>query len=179
MPKLIEESWGFKFQIVTGYPGGGDIDLAVERGEVHCRNFTISTFFGREPFETWRKKGFVRVLIQTGKKRDQRMPDVPTIYELMDQYKTPEASRRLATVILSPAVFGRPMVATPGIPADRVKILRDAFNKALREPEFLEETKKRRWIVDPVSGEELEALAKEVIGQPPEVIERMIRVLGK
>ena len=179
LPKLFEETLGFKFQIVTGYPGGGDIDLAVERGEVHCRNFTISTFFGREPFETWRKKGFVRVLIQTGKKRDQRMPDVPTIYELMDQYKTPEASRRLATVILSPAVFGRPMVATPGIPADRVKILRDAFNKALREPEFLEETKKRRWIVDPVSGEELEALAKEVIGQPPEVIERMIRVLGK
>lgn len=179
LPKLFEETLGLKFRIVTGYPGGGDIDLGVERGEVHCRAFTVSTFFGREPFETWRKKGFVRVLVQTGKKRDARAPDVPTIYELMDAHKTPEAGRRLATVILASAVFGRPIVAPPGVPADRIKNLRDAFSKALREPEFLEETKKRRWIVDPVSGEELEALAKEVIGQPQEVIGRMIKVLGK
>lgn len=179
LPKLFEETLGLKFRIVTGYPGGGDIDLAVERGEVHCRAFTVSTFFGREPFETWRKRGFVRVLVQTGRKRDARAPDVPTIYELMEAYKTPEAGRRLATVILASAVFGRPMVAAPGIPADRIKMLRDAFNQALGEPEFLEETKNRRWIVEPVSGEELEALAKEVIGQPPEVIERMIKVLGR
>ena len=78
-------------------------------------------------------------------------------------------------------VYGvaRPMVATPGIPADRVKILRGAYNRALNEPELVEEAKKRRWIIEPVSAGELEALAKEVITQPPEIIERMKKLLGK
>jgi len=71
------------------------------------------------------------------------------------------------------------MVATPGIPADRVKILRDAYNKALKEPELLEEAKKREMIVEPISGEELEALAKEVVAQPPDVIERLKKLLGQ
>ncbi|MGH7772270.1 MAG: Bug family tripartite tricarboxylate transporter substrate binding protein [Candidatus Binatia bacterium] len=179
MPLLLEETLGVKFNVILGYQGGGEIDVAVERGEVHCRNFTISTFFGREPFETWRKKGFVRVLIQTGKKRDERLPDIPTIYELMDQHKTPVASRRLATVILAPAVFGRPMVATAGIPPDRVKILRDAYNRSLNEPELIEETKKRGWVLEPIKGEDMQALAQEVMAQPPEVIERMKKLLGK
>lgn len=179
MPKFFEETLGLKFNVILGYQGGGEIDVALERGEVHCRNLTISTFFGREPFQTWIKKSFVRVLIQTGKKRDKRAPDVSTIYELMDQYKTAEASRRLATVILAPAVFGRPMVAPPGLPEQQVKILRAAYNKAVNEPELLEEAKKRRWVVEPVGGEELQVLAKEVINQPPEVIERMRKLLGK
>ena len=96
----------------------------------------------------------------------------------MDQYKTPEATRRVATVLLAPAVFGRPMVATPGVPPDRVKILRDAYHTSLKDPELLEVLKKRRWIVDSISGEELAKLAKEVIAQPPEVIERMRKLLG-
>ena len=179
MPKLFEETLGLKFNIVSVYPGGNEIDLAMERGEIHCRNLTISTFYGREPFDSWRKKGFIRALIQTAKKRDSRAPEVATIFELMEQHKTAEAKRRLATVILAPAVFGRPMMATPGIPADRVKILRDAFNKALKEPELLEEVKKRRWLVEPISGEELESLAKEVITQPPEVIEQLKKLIGQ
>ena len=71
------------------------------------------------------------------------------------------------------------MVATPGIPADRVKILRDAYNKALKEPELLEEAKKREMVVEPISGEKLEALAKEVVAQPPDVIERLKKLLGQ
>src|SRR3989338_3399596 len=177
MPKLYEEILGLKFNIIMGYQGGGEMDVALERGEVHCRNVPISTFFGREPFNTWRKKGFVRVLIQTGKKRDERLSDVPTIYELMDQYKTPEAGRRLAAVIL--AVFGRPLVATPGLPADRLRTLREAWTKALKEQDLLDEVNKRGWVLVPVSGEELEALAKEVMSQPSEIIERMKKVLGK
>jgi tripartite-type tricarboxylate transporter receptor subunit TctC len=96
----------------------------------------------------------------------------------MDHYKTPEATRRVATVLLAPAVFGRPMVATPGVAPDRVKILRDAYHTSLKDPELLEVLKKRRWIVDSISGEELAKLAKEVIAQPPEVIERMRKLLG-
>ena len=179
IPKLMEETLGTKFNIVTGYQGGSDIDLAVERGEVICRAFTITAFFAREPFTTWRKKGFVRHLIQTGRKRDEKLPDVPTIFELMDKYKTPESSRRLATVVLAAGTVGRPIVAPPGLPGDRVKILREAFMKTVKDPEFLVEAKKKKLELDPVSGEELEALAKEVIAQPPEVVERMKKLLGK
>ena len=179
MPKLFEETLGMKFNIVTGYQGGSDIDLAVEKGEVHCRAFTITAFFAREPFTTWRKKSFVRVFVQTGKNRDPRLPDVPTIYELMNQYKTPEASRRLATVVLAAGDVGRPYVAPPGLPADRLKILREAFVKTMNDAEFLADAEKKKLELDPADGEELEALAKEVIAQPPDIVERMKKLLGK
>jgi tripartite-type tricarboxylate transporter receptor subunit TctC len=96
----------------------------------------------------------------------------------MDQLKTPEDTRRVATVLLAPAVFGRPMVATPGVPPDRLKTLRDAYEQSLKDPALLEDLKKRRWSVDAVSGEELAKLAKEVVSQPPDVVERMMKLLG-
>ena len=179
LPKLFEETLGLKFWMVTGYQGGGEIDLAVERGELHCRAFTIEAFFSREPYHTWRKKGFVRNLIQTGRKRDPRLSDVPTIYELMDQYKTSEAGRRLAAVILAGGTLGRPMIGPPGIPPDRVKILREAFAKTMKDPDFLNEIKKRSYELDPSPGEELETLVKEVMVQPKEIIERMKKLLGQ
>ena len=178
LPKLLEETIGAKFNIVTGYNSGTDVDLAVERGEVQCRAFTIAAFFAREPFHTWRKKGFVRVIIQTGKKRDAKLPETPTLDELMDQHRTADSARRLAAVILAANEIGRPIVATPGIPADRVKILREAFMRSVRDPELLDDAKKKRLDLDPVPGEELEALAKEIVAQPPEVIERMKKLLG-
>ncbi len=89
LPKLFEELIGTKFNLVQGYPGGPEIDLAVERGEIHCRAFTIEAFLSREPYHTWRKKGFVRNIVQTGKKRDSKLPETQTIWELMDKYKTP------------------------------------------------------------------------------------------
>ncbi|HEV8341743.1 MAG TPA: tripartite tricarboxylate transporter substrate-binding protein [Candidatus Binatia bacterium] len=178
LPKLLQEIFGAKFNIVTGYPGGTDIDLAVERGEIHCRAFTIEAFFGREPYHTWRKKGFVRNLFQTGKKRDPRLGETPTVFELMDQYKTNEAGRRLAAVLLAADSMGRPMFGPPGVPADRLKILREAFAKTMNDPQFQEEVKKRNYEFDPVSGEELEKMAKDVTSQPPEIIGRLTSVLG-
>src|ERR687892_1985471 len=130
MPKLVEEATGAKFDIVSGYTSGQDIDLAVERGELQCRAFTITAYFAREPFITWRKKNFVNVLFQTGQKRDSRIKETPTIHELMDKYKTPEGPRRLAKIVLASGDFGRPLVVPPGVPADRLKILRDALNKS-------------------------------------------------
>jgi tripartite-type tricarboxylate transporter receptor subunit TctC len=179
IPKLMEDALGTKFNLVTGYQGGQDIDLAVERGELHCRAFTIEAFFAREPFLTWRKKGFVRNVIQSGRTRDPKLPDTPTIYELMDQYKTPEATRRLANVVLAAGALGRPLVGTPGIPPERVTILREAFNKTLKDPDFLSEIERRKYELQPVKGEDLEAMAKEVIAQPPDVVERMRKLLGK
>ena len=178
LPKLFEETIGAKFNLVQGYPGGPEIDLAVERGEIHCRAFTIEAFMSREPYHTWRKKGFVRNIIQTGKKRDAKLPETPTLWELMDRYKTPEESRRLAALMLASGQLGRPVMGTPGIPADRVKILRDAFNATVKDPEFLADIDKRQFDLDPVSGEELEKIVKDVMSQPADVIARMKKLLG-
>jgi tripartite-type tricarboxylate transporter receptor subunit TctC len=178
-PRLLEEVLGLKFNLVTGYPGASEIDLAIEKGEVQCRAGTTSAFFGREPGRTWAKTGFVRILVIGGSKRDSRAADVPTIWESMERHKTPDSGKRLTTVILSPGSFGRPIVGGPGIPADRVKILRDGFLKAMSDPELLAEAEKRGWEPDPVAGDKLEALAREVMTQPPDVIARMNVVLGK
>ena len=179
MPKLMEETLGTKFDIVSGYVSGQDIDLAVERGELQCRAFTITAYFAREPFISWSKRNFVNVLIQTGSKRDARLKDTPTIYELMDKYKTSEGARSLAKIILASGEFGRPIVTPPGVPEDRMKIIREAFNKSLKDPALLAEAEKRRLEIDPTSAEELESLAKEVMAASPEVVGRMQKLLGK
>ena len=178
IPRLLDEVLGTKHVVVAGYPGGSEIDLAVERGEVHCWSPLVATYFGREPYISWQKKNYVRVVVQFGTKREPRLPDVPTIYELMDQYKTPEAGKRLTRVILVAATLGRPIAVTPGIPAERLKLLRDAYQKTLKDPELIAETKRQRWDIDPLTGEEMEKLSKEVMTQPKEVIERMKWVLG-
>ena len=177
IPKLLEEALGLKFKLVMGYKGGGEQDLALERGEVQCRALSIPTFFAREPFGTWRKNNLVRVLLQTGRKRDPRAPDAPTIFELMNEHKTPEATRKLVTVILASGDLGRPFIAPPGVPAERVKILREAFAKTMQDAEFLEDVKKKKLAADPGGGEEIEAIAKEAMAQPREVVERIKKVL--
>jgi len=179
MPRLLEETLGLKFNIVIGYPGGGDIDLAVERGEIQCRALTLAAFFAREPYHTWRKQGFARILIQTGRKRDSQLPDVPTLYESMDEFKSPAMARRLSTVILGSGDLGRPIVAPPGLPPERTKLLREAFMKSMSDPQLLAEAEKKKIEITPTKGEELEALAKEVVDQPQDVIEQMKKILGK
>lgn len=178
MPKLMEEVLGTKFDIVSGYQAGQDIDLAVERGEIQCRAFTITAFHAREPFISWRKRNFVNVIIQTGAKRDPRLKDTPTIYELMDRYKTTDAGRQLAKVILASGDFGRPIVAAPGTPADRLKILRDSFKQVLTDPAFLAEAERRKLEIDPTWFDEMESLAKDVMGTPGDVVARMKKLLG-
>jgi tripartite-type tricarboxylate transporter receptor subunit TctC len=97
----------------------------------------------------------------------------------MDEHKTPESSRRLAKLILASGDLGRPIIGPPGIPADRVKILRQAFMKALTDSALLAHAEKVNMEIEPTGGEELEALAKDVMTQPPDVIERMKKLLGK
>lgn len=176
---LLEETLGAKFTTLTGYKDGPDIELAVEREEVQCRGISIETLFGREPLIGWHKTGFVRVLIQTGKKRDPRLPDVPTIWELMDEHKTAETGIRLATIILAVGAFGRPYVSSPGLPPEQAKIIQAAFKKTITDPDFQAQAKERRLDIDPVGGEELATLAREVIAQPTDVIERVKRLLEK
>lgn len=177
IPKLLEETLGLKFKTVTGYQSGAEIDLAVERGELHCRAFDLGSFIAREPTRTWYKTGVVKSLIQTGRKRDHRLPEVPTLYELMDQYKTAEPHRRMTTVILAAGGFGRPMVAPPGLSPDVARALREAYGKMLKDPDFVGEVRKRQYDLDPVSAEEMQSLAREVVNQPADVIDRVRKLL--
>jgi len=177
-PRLIEEVAGVKFSIVTGYPGAAEIDLAMQKGEVQCRAGSLEGYFGSEPTRTWSKSGFTRVLVHGSPKRDPRLPDVPTVNEILDKRKAPDVTRRLAVVLMAPDSIGRPLIAPPGLPADRLAILREALMKALQDPEFKAEAQKRNWEVEPVTGQELEAIAKKVVIQPPDVVERMKKVLA-
>jgi tripartite-type tricarboxylate transporter receptor subunit TctC len=179
IPKLLEEAVGAKFNIVMGYQGGAEQDLALERGEVVCRSLSIPTFFAREPFTTWRKQNIVRILMQTGRKRDARMPDVPTIHELMTEYKTPAATRSLVTAVLASGDIGRPFVTPPALSPDRLKILREGFQKTMKDPAFLADVKTRKLEADPDSGEDLETIAKSVVAHPRDIIERMKKILGE
>jgi len=177
-PKFLEEALGIKFHMVAGYPGTRDIEVAMERGEVHCYGQT-KEILTRDPSKGWLKRGFIRVLVQGGSSRDAGMAEVPTIYELMEKYRTPEEIKRVAPVLLSPGASGRPMIAPPALPAERVKHLRDAYQKTLGDPDFLDAAKKRGWEVERITGEELEAIARKAVSQPPDTVERLKKIMGE
>jgi tripartite-type tricarboxylate transporter receptor subunit TctC len=177
LPKLLEEALGARINMVLGYGGGGDMNLAMEKGEIHCRAGTVSAYVGREPTRAWIKKGFVRALAQSGAKRYPKLPEVPTFYELMETHKVADEMKRLARVLLSSGDLGRPIMGPPELPPDKVKLLREAFSKAMQDPALVAEAQKRRWDLDPTTGAELEATAKELMAQPPEVIARMKKFL--
>jgi tripartite-type tricarboxylate transporter receptor subunit TctC len=178
LSRVLEQTIGARFNSILGYAGGSEIDIAVEKNEVICRAHSTSAHFGREPFDTWHKKGFDRHLIQTARKRDSRAPDVPTTHEIFDQHKVPDNLRRVANIVLAAGDFGRPMMVTPGTPAARVALLREAYVKVLKDPEALAEAKKARMDVEPTSGEELESLVKEIFDSPPDVLERVKKLLA-
>jgi tripartite-type tricarboxylate transporter receptor subunit TctC len=179
LSKILEDTVGARFNSVLGYAGGSEIDIAVEKGEVICRAHSLSAHFGREPFDSWHKKNFDRHLVQTARKRDSSAADTPTLNEIFEQYKVPANSRRVSQILLASGDFGRPIMVTPGTPAERVKILREAFLKTMSDPEALAEAKKGRMDVETTSGEDLEALVKEIFDSPPEVIERAKKMLAQ
>ncbi len=126
---------------------------------------------------SWHAKGFDRHLLQTGRKRDSRAADTPTIFELMDQYKTTDMNRRAMEVLTAGEQFGHPMMAPPGTPAERVKVLREAYSRAMRDPELVAEAQTARWTIDPVTGEDLQAVAERIMVQPPQVVEQVKKIL--
>lgn len=179
LARLLEETLDAKIETVLGYPGGSEIDLAVEKGEVQCRGLTAAPFFGREPFISWRKRNFVNVLLYGGQRRDPRIPETPTIYEIFDRENTPAESRRVADVILRGGDFGRPWVMPPQTPPEIVKTMRDAYTKAMADPALLDEAKKGKLEVEFVPGEELQKLAETMLSHPPSVVTRVKKLLGK
>ena len=178
LPKLLEELFGARFALVADFKEGPAVDDAVQRGEIDCRVLTISGFFSHEPYHTWRRTGFVRMLLQTGATRDVKLPDSPTLGELMDKYGVSEAGRGLTQVILSGAQFGRPWIAPPGVPQDRLRILREAFLQAARDPAVAAKAHAKDLALDPAGGDELQGLAAKVVAQPPAVIARLKQLVA-
>jgi tripartite-type tricarboxylate transporter receptor subunit TctC len=177
LARLMDEAFKAKLNTVTGYQGGSEIDVAVERGELVCRGMDIPPHFGREPFDSWHKRGFDRHILQGGAKRDPRMPETPTLFELMDQYNSPEVMRRVTRIVLASGEFGRPMVAGPGNPPERIKLLRESYAKAMRDPGLIEEAKKGQMDMEYTPGEELQTLLKEIMDQPRDVLDRVKKIL--
>lgn len=157
---------GFKIKIVSGYASKGEQLLALMRGEVDCVPGSYSGSF-IPPLE----KGELKPLVQMGGKI---FPDVPEILEV------PLASeaKSVFKVFIGPLVVGRPVVGPPGIPSDRIQILRQAFDKALRDPALLTEAKKQQLEPAPLSGEETARVQKEIMAQPSNVAKAYKEALG-
>jgi tripartite-type tricarboxylate transporter receptor subunit TctC len=179
LAQLLEDAVGAKFDFVLGYPGASEIDLAVERGEVVCRGHDIINHFSGATYRGWHERGFDRHIVQDSPKRDAKLPDTPTLFELMDKYKTPQLSRRTAEFISASAEFGRPMLTTPGTPAARVKILREAYAQTMKDPAFIAQADKAQLVLQPSSGEELQSLANRIMDQPAEVVQKVKKILNE
>jgi tripartite-type tricarboxylate transporter receptor subunit TctC len=178
LPKLLDALFSAHFEMVCDYKEGPAVDDAVARGEIDCRVLTISGFFSHEPYHTWRRTGFVRMLLQTGAARDPKLPDAPTLGELMAEHGISQAGRGLAQVILGGAQFGRPWIAPPGVPQDRLRVLRAAFLKAASDPATAAEAQAKDLALDPAAADELQELAAEVVAQPPEVVARLKQLVA-
>jgi tripartite-type tricarboxylate transporter receptor subunit TctC len=174
---IMEETLGAKLTNVRGYPGGVEIDLALEKGELHCRGTGITTHFAREPYHTWHKTGFDRHILQTGNKKDPRIAEAPTLPDLMEKRQTPAMGRSVAKLLLLSATVGRPLVTTPGVPPDRVQLLREAYVKAFKEPELLAEAKKARMEIGLLAGEDVEKDMRDAINQPKDVVARVKKLM--
>ena len=117
--------------------------------------------------------------MQTGRARDARLPDAPTLAELMDDHNTTAEARRLVPLVLASGDFGRPIIAPPGVAPEKVKILRDAFMKTMTDPELLSDAKKKNLSITPTRGEELEMSARNVVVQSPEMLQRLKMLMNQ
>jgi tripartite-type tricarboxylate transporter receptor subunit TctC len=159
-PAMMNAFLGTKFKIVTGYPGGNQINLAMERGEVEARNNTWSSWKATKA--AWLKENKITVIAQAG----PRAPDLdaPSVEAAA---RTPE-ERQLIELVVSGTQFGRPM-ATNAAPADRVSALRAAFAATMKDPEFVAEAKQLGFEIDPVLGEKMQKIVEKVLATPKDV----------
>jgi tripartite-type tricarboxylate transporter receptor subunit TctC len=164
---------GTKFKIITGYPGGNDINLALEKGEVDVRGSNAwSSWKGTRPHWIAEKK--LNILVQIGLVKDPDLPNVPLLMDLPTDPDDKAALRLLS----APTTIGRPLMAPPGVPEDRVKALRAAFDATMKDPAFIEEAKKSKLDLQPIGGEELQKIVADIVATPPKVVERLKSVLA-
>ncbi|MBV8838345.1 MAG: hypothetical protein JO000_17570 [Alphaproteobacteria bacterium] len=165
--------FGAKIRLVTGYPGSTDIALAMERGEVAGMfGMSYSTLSSRHP--EWISDRKVHILLQAALKKDPDLPNVPLI---MDYAKT-DMQKRLVKLLVASQAIARPFAAPGGIPADRLAALRKAFTETVADPDFLADAKTQKLDVNPISGDEIEALLNELYATPPRLLKIAVQAFN-
>ena len=162
---VVRNVFGVKLRLVSGYPGSAEVALAIERREVDGRcGWSYSSLRLQRP--DWITNRQVNILVQLALAKTPELPGVPLITE----FATTERQRQILRLVFSRQAMARPFTAPPGIPADRKQVLRKAFADTMADPAFLEEAKQRGLEVNPVSGEEIDALIGDLYRSPPDVV---------
>jgi tripartite-type tricarboxylate transporter receptor subunit TctC len=165
--RMMNRTLGTRFRIVNGYPGGNEINLAMERGEVGGRtSYSWSSLKSINPDWVAQKK--VNILVQIGLHKDADLPDVPLLLDIVKAGPDREAVRLLSSSL----ELGRVYLAPPNVPAERIAILRKAFAGAVADPLFLQEAKRLNLDVNPADGATVQNLVETLAAEPPEAIDR-------
>ncbi len=172
-PKAMNAILGTKFKIILGYPGGNDINLALERGEVAVRG-SNSWQSWKATRPDWLRDKKINILVQIGL---QKAPDLPDVPLLMDLAKN-EEDRAVLRLLSSPTAIGRPVFTSPGVPEDRVKALRAAFDAMVKDSRFLDEAKRESFEIEPVSGAEMQTIVADIVNAPAPVRKRLADIIG-
>jgi tripartite-type tricarboxylate transporter receptor subunit TctC len=173
-PQVLNSMVGTKFKIILGYPGGAEINLAMENGEVGGRGSNSwSSWKASKP--DWVRDRKLNVLAQIGLTKSPDLPDVPLLIDLAQN----EEDRAAMRLVSAPPSVGRPLFTSPGVPAERVRALRQAFDATMKDPAFLDEAKKLNLDINPISGEELQKVVNDIIATPPAAVKRLASVLAQ
>jgi tripartite-type tricarboxylate transporter receptor subunit TctC len=162
---MLRNTFGVKVRLVSGYPGGNEINLAMERGEVDAR---CGWSWGavKTTRSDWLARKEITLLLQIALQKASDLPDVPLV---MDFVKN-DRQRQILRLILSRQQMAWPFTAPPGLPEDRATALRMAFDETMRDPEYLAEAKLRGLEVNPMSGAAIDKLIAELYATPPDVV---------
>jgi tripartite-type tricarboxylate transporter receptor subunit TctC len=172
-PTLINNLLGTKFKVVNGYSGGSkEVHLALERGEVEGRGGNAWASMKSSNRE-WLEQKKVTMLVQIGLEREPELPDVPLLLDLV----TSETDRKIVELVSLPTFLGYAHWVSPEVPAERIAILRRAYNATMKDPAFLADTQKLDMMLRPTTGEELTAIVKRVASTPPDILKRAAQVL--
>jgi hypothetical protein len=161
-------------KLVSGYPGGNDINLAMERGEVDGRCGWSWTSIKSQKM-AWLKEKKINLLVQLGVAKHADLPDVPAMIDLARS----DEQRQMLRLIFAQLVLGRPFMAPPGIPDDRKIALRRAFDDTMKDPEFLDEAAKIDLEISPVGAQAIDNLLAELYRTPRGVIEKAAAAIAK
>jgi len=170
-PLALNDILGMKFKLVGGYPSSANVLLAMERGEVQGICESLDSINIHRP--DWIPGGTVSVLFQGGTKPNPELKNVPFVVDLAQKREDKQAIEFL----YAGQGIGRPFIAPPGLPPERRKMLRDAFDATMKDPEFIAEAKLRKLTVDPEDGEHLEVLIKKTYATPKPIIDRIAKLI--
>ncbi len=171
-PRIVNGVLGTKMKIVTGYPGGNDVSLAMERGEVQGRcGWSWSSVISTR--KDWYDSKKINVLVQMSLAKHPDLPNVPLVLDLA---KTPE-QKQILTLVFARQALGRPFLAPPGVPADRLAALRKAFMDTMKDPEFIAEADKAKLEITPIDGEKVQQIVVDAYKVDPAIAKKTEELL--